>query len=80
MKRNTLTDAFCAAFTPPGRFETAEIYTELALKDLRDTSRPERERFNSAIRLLCCIPEIGDRLPDGAMNEIFGRQGVVPAE
>jgi hypothetical protein len=75
----SLTDIFRQACKPPDAFEEAEIYTGLALKELGDASKPQAERYKSAIRLLCCIKPIGDRLPDAATNEIYGRRGVMLA-
>jgi hypothetical protein len=76
-----LIDRFRKACKPPGVFEMTEMFTDLALKELRDESKPQREKYNSAIRLLCCIPTISDSLSDSAKNEIFSREGVaLPCE
>lgn len=72
-----LTNHFRQACKPPGVFETAEIYVSLAAADLADKSKPEHERFNSAVRLLCCISAIDNHLSDAAKNEIYSRQGVM---
>ena len=69
-----LIDRFRTACKPPSILETAEIYINLALQELH-SSKPQPEKYNSAIRLLCSVPAIGDRLPESAMNEIFGREG-----
>jgi hypothetical protein len=52
------------------------MFTEFALQELRDHSKPQPEKYNSALRLICCIPAISGHLSDSAMNEIFGRQGI----
>ena len=54
--------------------------TDITVLDLVEFDYPERDRINSAVRLLACIPFLNSRLPDAALNEIHGRQGVVPAE
>ena len=79
MKNDTslLTDFFrqaCQPFTP---MEEIHFRITEAGKDLADTSRPEHERFNSAVRLLCSISAIDNHLSDAARNQIYGRQGVM---
>jgi hypothetical protein len=76
LTENPLVAGFRQAFRLTTPLEEIEFRITEALKDLADESRPEHERFNSAIRLLCCVPAIGDRLPESAMNEIFGRKGI----
>ncbi len=70
-----LIDRFRTACKPPGVFELTEIYISLALQELH-SSKTQPEKYSSALRLLCCIPAIADRLSDSAMNEVFGRQGI----
>ena len=73
-----IVDAFRRGCKPPTPMEEVDFFTSEALKDLRDESKPERERYNSALRLLCSIRAIHDRMPDAALNEIFGRNGITP--
>jgi hypothetical protein len=81
--REQMIDEICLAFFKSCRpFTPAEeivFACEQALKDMADESRPEHARFNSAIRLLCSIKAIGDRLPVSALNEIYGREGIMQA-
>lgn len=82
MKNNrqveTIINHFRRACKPPGIFEEAEIYVSLAAQDLADTSKPEHERFNSAVRLLCSISAIDNHLSAAAKNQIYGKAGVMP--
>ena len=75
-----LIKAFCDGVAPPKPIEEIRIACEQALHDLDDDSRPERDRINSTVRLIASVPFITDRLSRDALNEIYGRQGVVPAE
>ena len=75
---NPLAVGFCEGVRPPTPIEEIGIFCREALKDIANESRPERDRINSAIRLLCSIRFIGDRLPEGALNDIYGRAGVMP--
>jgi len=65
----------CRPFTPA---EEIVFWCKLALKDMGDESRPENERINRAVRAVSSIPFINSRLPDSALNEILGRNGVMP--
>lgn len=65
----------CKPFTP---LEEICFRVTEAGKDLADTSKPEHERYNSAIRLLCSIPAIDNHLSEAARNQIWGRAGVMP--
>jgi hypothetical protein len=71
-----LIDRFRTACKPLSVFETTATFTELALQELCDTTRPPSERYSAAIRLICCIPVITDRLTDAAINDIFSKPGI----
>ena len=64
----------CRPFTP---MEDIRFRITEAAKDLADTTKPEHERYNSAVRLLCSISAIDNHLSDDARNQIYGREGVM---
>ena len=79
MKNDTsqLIKSLCQACRPWSAMEEIHFRITEAGKDLADTSKPEHERYNSAVRLLCSIPAIENHLSDAAMNQIYGREGVM---
>jgi hypothetical protein len=72
-----LIDTFRRACKPPTIFEEAEIYVSLAAQELADASKPEHERYNSAVRLLCCISAIENHLSDASRHQIYSKAGVM---
>jgi hypothetical protein len=78
-KTNPIAESFFRAFRLTTPLEGIEFRITEAGKDLADESRPEHERINSAVRLLCSIPAIDNHLSDAAKNQIYGRRGVMAA-
>lgn len=69
--------SFYRAFRPPSPLDEITTYCKMALADLENQKLTQVQRHNSAIRLLCSIPAISDRLTTAGANEIYGRQGVM---
>ena len=62
-------------------YEETVFFTEEALRELKDEARTQDENHKIAMRMLSSVPAISERLPESAMNEILGRNGVtLPAD
>lgn len=78
MEKQNLINMFFTAFrkscTPPNRpFEYAKEFIALAAADLADETKSEETRYASAMRLLTCIPEIGEALRPEELDRILRR-------